>query len=555
MQQNKKGIFHGLLALAFMTLVHATAFAQAPAPNESITIGGATADLYLSGSYDKPVVIAEPFYTDENVTGKRTASDLWTLYNGNPDLLAGGMLARLADRGYDVWLVRSRSEGADLTLQANDYALAVQLASNYDAYDGPVTAAGYSMGGLVVRIAMARWSTYGLAPAPPVNLIATLDSPLRGALVSNDAQHAFWNTTSDNGQSAHQHNMDSCSAQQMLENACHKTLSCDTCLECNDRGWYETFLGGNSFTYCNPYLGSCDPGGAGLKTCSGVALWNQPGSGWPAGIKKIGASLGHLGERTNRCYGDSTQLDLTGAGTDGCPSADSASFDTGTEWGYIDIAFSTDRVFYYRSLNSSFDSARPHWIDELARGSRQPGSVEDVAVSHWGFKLANGHQLLHMGTFIPLYSALDVDPASGAIPFDEYWTNSYSAFHDALRESPGGTWVNQRDGSSGSLSLVAWLIKNLDSAFGASTSACGEASCVPAQGAYISHFTGAGCTGTESYYLPYDSYAYTCRTWDGGGQCGTIQRTVTNRSYRYNGTCYDAWPSGNTLSEFVTVYR
>jgi len=84
---------------------------------------------------------------------------------------------------------------------------------------------------------------------------------------------------------------------------------------------------------------------------------------------------------------------------------------------------------------------------------------------------------------------------------------------------------------------------------------CGEASCVPVQGTYISHFTGAGCTGTESYYLPYDSYGYQCRTWNGTGQCGTIHRTVTNRSYRYNGTCYDAWPSGNTLSDFVTVYR
>jgi PKD repeat protein len=89
----------------------------------------------------------------------------------------------------------------------------------------------------------------------------------------------------------------------------------------------------------------------------------------------------------------------------------------------------------------------------------------------------------------------------------------------------------------------------------AALAACGEASCVPVQGTYISHFTGAGCTGTESYYLPYDGFAYSCRTWNGTGECGTIRRTVTNRSYRYNGKCYDAWPSGNTLTDFVTVYR
>jgi len=42
-------------------------------------------------------------------------------------------------------------------------------------------------------------------------------------------------------------------------------------------------------------------------------------------------------------------------------------------------------------------------------------------------------------------------------------------------------------------------------------SVCGEASCVAPQGTYISHFTGSGCTGTESYYLPYDGWAYQCR--------------------------------------------
>ncbi len=89
----------------------------------------------------------------------------------------------------------------------------------------------------------------------------------------------------------------------------------------------------------------------------------------------------------------------------------------------------------------------------------------------------------------------------------------------------------------------------------AAHAACGEASCVSPQGSYISHFTGTGCTGTESYYLPYDNWGYACRPWDGGGECGTVHRTVTNKSYKYNGTCYNAWPSGNTLNDFVTVYR
>jgi hypothetical protein len=88
-------------------------------------------------------------------------------------------------------------------------------------------------------------------------------------------------------------------------------------------------------------------------------------------------------------------------------------------------------------------------------------------------------------------------------------------------------------------------------------SSCGESTCVSPDGAYISHFTGSNCDGTESYYLPYDSYGYQCRPDSStGALCGTVHNTVTNRSYRYNGQCYpNAWPSGNTLSDFVTVYR
>lgn len=103
--------------------------------------------------------------------------------------------------------------------------------------------------------------------------------------------------------------------------------------------------------------------------------------------------------------------------------------------------------------------------------------------------------------------------------------------------------------------LACFAILLLAATATAAHAVCGEASCVAAQGTYISHFTGTNCTGTESYYLPYDNWGYSCRPWNGTGDCGTIHRTVTNRSYRYNGTCYNAWPSGNQLSDFVTVYR
>ena len=106
------------------------------------------------------------------------------------------------------------------------------------------------------------------------------------------------------------------------------------------------------------------------------------------------------------------------------------------------------------------------------------------------------------------------------------------------------------------LIVVTGIVVAASASIAASAQYCGEGTCVPAQGTYVSHFAGPACSGTESYYLPYDGYAYQCRTGDGGGRCGTVQRTVTNRSYMYNGQCYqDAWPSGNTLDQMVTVYR
>jgi len=88
------------------------------------------------------------------------------------------------------------------------------------------------------------------------------------------------------------------------------------------------------------------------------------------------------------------------------------------------------------------------------------------------------------------------------------------------------------------------------------TTSCPEGTCIPAQGTYVSHYSAPNCGGTESYYVPYDAFAYQCRSWNGSGSCGTIQRTVTNYSARINGgPCQNLWPSGNTLSQFVTIYR
>lgn len=91
---------------------------------------------------------------------------------------------------------------------------------------------------------------------------------------------------------------------------------------------------------------------------------------------------------------------------------------------------------------------------------------------------------------------------------------------------------------------------------------CGEASCVGLGGAYISHFTNANCTGVESYYTPYFAGDGIRRSWDGAGIAGTSVHSVTNKSWKRNdgggdgsGCRVNAWPSGNPLPGFVTIYR
>jgi hypothetical protein len=85
---------------------------------------------------------------------------------------------------------------------------------------------------------------------------------------------------------------------------------------------------------------------------------------------------------------------------------------------------------------------------------------------------------------------------------------------------------------------------------------CGEAQCKAVTQAYISHYTGAGCTGTESYWTTYFNGDGIRRSFNGQGNAGTILRTVTNRSWRgSDGQCHDTWQSGNTLNNFVTIYR
>ncbi len=151
---------------------------------------------------------------------------------------------------------------------------------------------------------------------------------------------------------------------------------------------------------------------------------------------------------------------------------------------------------------------------------------------------------------------------AGCTGTESYYTAYFG--YDGIRRSWDGhgmagtilrTVTNRSYRSSDGVCHDAWPNGNTLSDF-VTIYRCGEASCTPVQAAYISHYTGAGCTGTESYYTAYFGYDGIRRSWDGAGMAGTVLRTVTNRSYRSSdGVCHDAWPNGNTLSDFVTIYR
>ncbi|MFY0521788.1 hypothetical protein ACN28I_00745 [Archangium gephyra] len=91
---------------------------------------------------------------------------------------------------------------------------------------------------------------------------------------------------------------------------------------------------------------------------------------------------------------------------------------------------------------------------------------------------------------------------------------------------------------------------------------CLETTCAVPGAAYISHFSWPNCGGNEYYYTPYFSGTGNpnpdgiMRPWDGLGLAGTVHHTVTVYSYRdASGTCHNAWSQGNTLANFVRIYR
>ena len=219
-----------------------------------------------------------------------------------------------------------------------------------------------------------------------------------------------------------------------------------------------------------------------------------------------------------------------------------------------------------------YDGAAGEFNNETSDCSSSPVVAEDLAFKDsftscfgGGGTCGEGSCVSPDGQYISHFTGANCDGAeSYYLPYDGYGfqCRPYPST-DAQCGTVHRTVTNQSYRYAGQCYPNAWPGGNTLSDFvsvyrsGSYAGYCGEASCVSPDGDYISHFTGANCDGTESYYLPYDGYGFQCRPESSAGvHCGTVHRTVTNQSYRYAGQCYpNAWPGGNTLSDFVSVYR
>jgi hypothetical protein len=148
---------------------------------------------------------------------------------------------------------------------------------------------------------------------------------------------------------------------------------------------------------------------------------------------------------------------------------------------------------------------------------------------------------------------------------EEYYYTPYFGFDGVKRSWDGkgvaGTLLRSASPQSwrysdGTCFRNAWPTGNPLDNFVRIYRDCGEATCTAVQGSYISHFTAPGCKGGEYYYTPYFGFDGVKRSWDGGGRAGTVLRKVTAISWRdWNGDCWDEWPGGHTLTNFVRIYR
>ncbi len=281
----------------------------------------ASARLYQSGAYDRPVVIPAPFnateqdepYTDES------------LYGLFKEFIRGANSIDL-----DVWLMRTTT-GQNIHEQSGEFAQLIDFAARRLGPDGKVTVAGYSLGGVNSRLTTARYQAdsdwrarLGVQRQElPVNLVAFGDAPLTGANIPFNLQTAIWTQLSPNGrpfpynqlpQAMAKSNLNSCGAQQLLRKSVPSVgANFDRFWSLGDPVRFPNV--GNPGGVCDRVSGFecvCD---------AGPALFSVNGDGWAHDVRVVAFSDGSPGPQG--CFGvvDGKNLDLDGRDRNVCRDA------------------------------------------------------------------------------------------------------------------------------------------------------------------------------------------------------------------------------------------
>jgi Bacterial Ig domain len=310
-------------AQAVPTAVGSRAARTAPAPADvpdPVPFAGLKPNIighaYLfpstDGIYDKPVVIPGGLDPRERVRNL-TIQELYELLSP--------FVEPARERGYDVWIFKTVS-GQNIHEQAAEFAQSVNHAANQLGPNGQVIVAGYSLGGLVARIATARWedpneagwrSQLGLRSALPVSAIAFGDAPLLGANVNLDLQKAVWRDFNRQ----RDFNLDSCGAQQLLrfsDGGFHPDLEPGQYIYA--RNYQKFFEEGAIVRFRGVYPYADDWDDAGNSICfEGPAVVSINGDGWAHGPRIVAFSDGTPAPM--QCYGDSRDHNRRGESV--CP--------------------------------------------------------------------------------------------------------------------------------------------------------------------------------------------------------------------------------------------
>jgi hypothetical protein len=392
---------------------------------EGLNFGKATARLYQSGPYDKPVVVPSPFDGAEQTPARRTEAMFYRLFDP--------IMPKLYDAGFDVWLVKTKT-GQNIHEQAAEFAQAIDYAAWRAGPNAKAIVLGYSLGGVTARLATARFEDDAqwreelrLRDELPVSLVAFGDAPLLGAHINLCLQDGLWEigrkqeALPGNGFAPEDANLNSCAAQQLLRQSASGLSRAR--VQSETKNWERFWQTGDPLYFyprgvCDrrgsaPRLRTPDPGDT-VPACvceEGPAVFETGIGGWPTGPRIIAFSDGHSGPMM--CYGDGQDENRDGVPCCHIPAGGPKPYE-------IQLG---DLLY---TVKIPLEPDPPPCVaraEDLQGGSRLGGDSTEVR-GVLGILFKGGVEQHMTGVFIPHFSAL---PAGA--PFEETQDNTLQGVH------------------------------------------------------------------------------------------------------------------------------